>query len=747
MVSTHKIDRHLPTDKGFQDYYHIFEATSDGLVIYDAKTGRIVMANAAACAMYQYSPEKLQELHSADLIQAESQPLFQDYAQTIQAEGVFQALMVQRRRDGSSFYGEVRATAVTYQQRPCFLSSVRDVSQRIQEEQKLQEQAAAHMREQATLLEISQVLGSALGFQPSLILAQLRLVLEYTHAVLFGLENLTLVSLAVHGSTRLEKAAPFRIQLPDQAAVDSLLTEHRSQRVGDLWSVDPIAHFIRALTDKNNALLLEGIHSWMWIPLVIKGRVIGGVSVAHKQAAVFTAHDAVLALRLANRAAITMLNAQLFEQAQTLITLQERQKLAQDLHDAVNQSLFSAGLIIEVLPRLWERDPEEGRRALEDLRQLTYSAQAEMRVLLAELQPLVLIDTELGELLRQLGNALRGRTNMVVAVTVVGEGRLPAKVQVALYRLCQEAFTNITQHAKAHQVELHLQYKDHGVAIHIRDNGLGFEPELVSAGYHGLALMQERAKSIDATLTILSQPGQGTNIAIQWLGNAESPNAIVPYTPIRVMVVANHTMIRRGLATFLKIFDDLHLVGEANDGKEAIELCGRLLPDVVLIDMVMPGFDAVAAIRAIRQQFPTVQLIALASFHEKALIPNALQAGAVGYLIKDLSAEDLALAIRAAHKGHGEGGTAVTPPEPSLLEETPTLLLATPLLAPGNALTEREQAVLTLMATGLNNTEIAEQLVVSPSTIKTHVSHILAKFGVVSRTEAVALAVRHRLVH
>jgi len=201
--------------------------------------------------------------------------------------------------------------------------------------------------------------------------------------------------------------------------------------------------------------------------------------------------------------------------------LEERQRLAQNLHDAVNQSLFSASLIAEVLPRLWERNPEEGRHSLEDLRRLTRGAMAEMRGLLAELRPLVLTDSDLGDLLRQLGDAHTGRTNIPVAVTVVGEGALLAEVQVAFYRLCQEALHNIAKHAEASQVVLTLRYDAGSVALHIRDNGRGFDPAYIPSGHYGLSMMRERAKAIGAMLTVTSQPGQGTEIAVHWLSETE----------------------------------------------------------------------------------------------------------------------------------------------------------------------------------------------------------------------------------
>lgn len=207
--------------------------------------------------------------------------------------------------------------------------------------------------------------------------------------------------------------------------------------------------------------------------------------------------------------------------------------------------------------------------------------------------------------------------------------------------------------------------------------------------------------------------------------------------PIRVMLVDDHTMVRRGLVTFLKVFDDLQLAGEAENGAEAIQRCAEIKPDVVLMDMVMPGMDGVSATRAIRQQFPKVQVIALTSFKEGELIKNALEAGAIGYLLKDVSADELARAIRAAHSGRA----TLSPEAAQALVQN-----AHQHPAPGQDLTEREREVLTLMIEGLNNTQIAGKLSVSPSTIKSHVSNILSKLGVASRTEAVTLALRNRIV-
>ncbi len=207
--------------------------------------------------------------------------------------------------------------------------------------------------------------------------------------------------------------------------------------------------------------------------------------------------------------------------------------------------------------------------------------------------------------------------------------------------------------------------------------------------------------------------------------------------PIRVMLVDDHSMVRRGLATFLKVFDDLVLAGEAENGEAAIQLCAKAKPDVILMDMVMPIMDGVSATRIVRQQYPNVQVIALTSFKEGEMINNALEAGAIGYLLKDVSADELVRAIRSATAGRA----TLSPEVAQSLVETANL---PPL--PGLDLTERERDVLSLMVEGLSNMQIAGRLVVSPSTVKSHVSNILSKLGVASRTEAVTLALRNHIV-
>ena len=206
---------------------------------------------------------------------------------------------------------------------------------------------------------------------------------------------------------------------------------------------------------------------------------------------------------------------------------------------------------------------------------------------------------------------------------------------------------------------------------------------------------------------------------------------------IRLVIVDDHDMLRSGLALFIRTCPDLLLVGEASNGREALEICERLQPDVVLMDLMMPEMDGITAIRTLRQRFPTIQVIALSTFADEKLVPSALSAGAIGYLLKNTSVDALANAIRDAYAEK----VTLAPEAAQVLvsaSQRPTI--------PNYPLSAREQQVLELLVNGLTNMEIAEQLVIGTSTVKKHVSSIFAKLNVTSRAEAVALALRYHLV-
>ena len=206
---------------------------------------------------------------------------------------------------------------------------------------------------------------------------------------------------------------------------------------------------------------------------------------------------------------------------------------------------------------------------------------------------------------------------------------------------------------------------------------------------------------------------------------------------IQVMLVDDHNVVRSGLAAFLRAYEDMELVGEAKNGVEAVNLCHARKPDVILMDLMMPEMDGIAATRAILADNPDIKIIAMTSFEEEALVHDVLAAGAISYLIKNVTSDELASAIRAAYLGR----STLSP------EATRALIQATrPTKEPSFDLTEREREVLNLVVQGQSNQQIADNLVIGLATVKAHISSILSKLQVSSRSEAIAFAIKNKLV-
>jgi nitrate/nitrite-specific signal transduction histidine kinase len=254
----------------------------------------------------------------------------------------------------------------------------------------------------------------------------------------------------------------------------------------------------------------------VYVPLSTKGRELGFFILGKHEPGQPSPEEASLLSSIGKQVGVAMENAHLYEQAELDATAAERNRLARELHDAVTQTLFSASLIADVIPRIWRRDPEEGLRSLEELRQLTRGALAEMRTLLLEMRPESVDRSDIKSLLTQLAEAFIGRVRVPVSLAVRGDCELTREVKIVFYRVAQEALNNIAKHAGARQVELVLECQPGQMNLTIQDDGLGFEPDSVEPGHMGISFMRERASSIGACLSVESQAGQGTTVELDW---------------------------------------------------------------------------------------------------------------------------------------------------------------------------------------------------------------------------------------
>jgi signal transduction histidine kinase len=275
--------------------------------------------------------------------------------------------------------------------------------------------------------------------------------------------------------------------------------------------------------------LRENYCGIMAVPLICKNEVYGGMALYFKKGGKhpnnsISSEEISLATAFADQAALAIDNTRLREKAEEMAVAAERNRLARDLHDSVTQTLFSASLIAEVVPKMWELNRDEGLKRLEELRQLTRGALAEMRVLLFELRPATLMEAPLSELLKQLAQAVTGRARIAVELDIKGTAKLPPEAKTVFYRVAQEALNNVAKHSGAKKAAVDLRINEDeqlGVIVaglSVSDDGRGFEPKKVASGHFGLGIMKERAESIGAKLNVTSKPGKGTVVSMEWVG-------------------------------------------------------------------------------------------------------------------------------------------------------------------------------------------------------------------------------------
>jgi signal transduction histidine kinase len=318
-----------------------------------------------------------------------------------------------------------------------------------------------------------------------------------------GLSSYYLSSARASAGQRAAKPVlltPWPVSIPDIAAIDTNQNDPGLE-IQDLMLLAPPAAEYRAL---------------LAVPVLVKDEIYGRLRLYYRAPRQFSEEDAELAVLFSEQVALAIENARLREQVKQGAILEERHRLARDLHDAVTQSIFSANLIAEALPRIWKQRPAEALCGLEELHRLTRGALAETRTLLLELRPAAITEKKLGELLKQLAEMIASQRQIPVTLSVEGDEALPADVQIAFYRIVQEALNNAMKHAKASHITVKLQYQGEKVVAWVRDNGRGFQPNAIRPDQLGVNIMRERAQDIGATFELTSQAEQGTQVLVTW---------------------------------------------------------------------------------------------------------------------------------------------------------------------------------------------------------------------------------------
>ncbi len=492
----------------------LFERVRDAVVVADATNGRIVLWNPTAEAMFGYSadealgmsvsalvPQPLKVRHSEGLARYRAT----GHGHIVDAGGVVEVPAL--RKSGDEIRVELSLNPIDQVrlEGTFVLAIIRDVTERT----RLRLASERQLRDIESLYRADSVLHRSLRLDDVL-----QGLVDLATDIMRADKSAVLVWDADHERLVPGASRGFR---PESLTA---MSHGHGAGIGDYVVLTGQAIAVEDTTDDSFVMHditdAEGIRSFMHVPVQVSGEVFGVFAVHYRDTHSFTNDEKRMLEALAQRAALAIENARLYERAQTAAVLEERQRLARELHDAVTQTLFAASLIAETLPKVWRMNQERGERSLVDLRRLTWGALAEMRTLLLELRPAALTEAPLSELIQQLAQATAARGDLDVNVSAVGQHRVPHDVQLAVYRLAQEALNNVIKHAAAKRVDVELQVQAETVYLSVVDDGRGFDAQSIPAGHLGLGIMGERAAAIGAMLTVDSRPGAGTRVALHW---------------------------------------------------------------------------------------------------------------------------------------------------------------------------------------------------------------------------------------
>lgn len=505
---------------------HLAESMPIAVVIVNSR-GKIVYVNAKLEEMFGYPsqalqnrdveilmPERFRHGHVTHRLGYMDHPHVRSMGSALDLAG--------RRQDGSEFPLEAGLSTLSLDDETFVVVTVTDITKRKQVEEFLARQVEERTQEVERRQEVAEGLRIILT-----VLISNRSLIESLDFIAVEASRLLATDLCIIYS-RDERVGQLQVRVLqgdvpaelDETFIQSLARDEQLYDkplvVASDMANEPAFDSVRA-NDAHTSANTSPATSRVFLTIPVRDTQVYGLMLfGFPPQFALSVQDIDLALRMADLTVLAFANAHLRAQIEHSAVAAERSRIARDLHDAVTQTLFSASIIAGVLPTIWQRNQEEGYKRLDELRELTRGALAEMRTLLLELRPAKLVEVDLSDLLRQLGEAISGRARVPVTVNVEGSDDISADVKIALYRVAQESLNNIAKHAQAHNVLIRLRQTEEQITLSIQDDGIGFVFERIAPHHLGLGIMRERADGIGATLSVISAPGEGTTIEVCW---------------------------------------------------------------------------------------------------------------------------------------------------------------------------------------------------------------------------------------
>ncbi|MCU0502089.1 MAG: PAS domain S-box protein [Anaerolineae bacterium] len=513
---THQKQAELVLRESEARYRALFQNTIDAVLL-TAPDGSIFAANPEACRLLGRTEEEIRRAGRSGVVDL-ADPRVTEALDERARTGQFRKELTLIRGDGSRFEAEVSSSVFKDRDGNLRTSMVfRDITERKQAYHVLEERVAERAGEIAALLEVSRNVTSLLELAPllSAILTQLKAVLECTGAGIAILEDGHLKMVAYQGAAVPAEMLDRIIPLDRDSGYLQVIQRRGPVIIEDIWADTPWASTVRAGWARDELDVIAASHAWLGVPLIVKEKLIGVLRIDHSQPARFTEQDARLAMAFAQQAAVAIEIVRLYERAQHAAVLEERQRLARELHDSVSQALYGMVLGARTAHTLIERSPAEAQEPLKYVISLAETAFAEMRALIFELRPDSLEAEGLVAALTREADRLRTRHHIDVLTELDAEPAITLEAKEALYRILQEVANNIAKHAAARHVAIRFRHMPGTAILEVVDDGVGFDPAVRPPGHMGLRSIQERAEQLGGICRIESEIGKGTRIEVR----------------------------------------------------------------------------------------------------------------------------------------------------------------------------------------------------------------------------------------